>query len=369
MSTSHDDEVTQPTLEALADALDQLREESEAHRRDSQAEITALKAEIARLQPSPGVHSTPPHPPLADEDDDKQSILSRRGALLALGGVAAGGAGLALGSAVMGASPAAAATGDPVILGQANTCDGTTQINTSAGSGLNVSTTDSAPGLYARESSSGGSIGVIAQSVNGYGLIAEGGLAPILISTSTTVGPPSSGQHQPGEIYVDSNGAFWGCVASGTPGTWIKDSPFVPLGPARAYDSRTSDGPLGNGTRTVSLTASGFPAGASVALMNVTVVDTVGVGYLTLFAHGASKPNTANVNWYAASQILNNSANVSGRFDRGNRRLLFHLGQHTVHRRRLRVLLLEGFSNSGWAAGSGGREDACDPRYANSRTP
>ncbi len=98
------------------------------------------------------------------------------------------------------------------------------------------------------------------------------------------------------------------CVALGTPGTWVKQSPLVPLGPARAYDSRTSDGPLGNGTRTVSLTSSGLPAGASVALMNVTVVDTVGVGYLTLFAHGASRPNTANVNWYAASQILNNSA-------------------------------------------------------------
>lgn len=35
-----------------------------------------------------------------------------------------------------------------------------------------------------------------------------------------TAGPPSSGAHLIGEQYVDSLGARWDCIASGTPGTW-----------------------------------------------------------------------------------------------------------------------------------------------------
>ena len=314
MSTLHDDEVvTQPTLEILADALDRLREESETSRRETRAEITALKAEIAQLRSTKGVHSTPSSVEHVEESNDKEPTVSRRGALLALGGVAAGGAGLALGSVVMGASPAAAATGDPVIMGQFNTCDGTTAIYTSTGDGLDVTT--SSPNRAAlnalEEGSDVGGYGVVAQSNNGYGILAAGGLAPLILQGSLTVGPPTSGSHVPGELYVDANGAFYGCAVPGTPGTWVRDSPFVPLGPARAYDSRNNGagGPLSSGsTRNVSLTSAGFPAGASIVLVNLTITNTVGVGFLTLYAQGASEPNTSNINWSASGQTNFNNA-------------------------------------------------------------
>jgi hypothetical protein len=104
---------------------------------------------------------------------------------------------------------------------------------------------------------------------------------------------------------------LWTCLAGGTPGTWVKQSPFVPLGPARAYDSRSTGagGPLSGGsTRTVSLTPAGFPAGASAALVNLTIVNTVGIGVLTLYAQGAPEPNTSNIGWSADNQLMANNA-------------------------------------------------------------
>ena len=112
-----------------------------------------------------------------------------------------------------------------------------------------------------------------------------------------------------GEFVVDSNGMLYTCVAGGTPGTWVKQSPFVPLGPARAYVSAQSGGPLSAGsTRTVSLTPAGFPAGAAAALVNLTIVNTVGLGFLTLYAQGAPQPSTSNIGWSASGQSFANNA-------------------------------------------------------------
>jgi CHRD domain len=90
--------------------------------------------------------------------------------------------------------------------------------------------------------------------------------------------------------------------------------------PLRAYDSRTVDGPLApNVTRTVSL-ASGkdgaqatqlaVPAGATGAIVTLTVTDTtVGVGgpggFLTLYSNNlATPPSTSSINWTGAGQNL-----------------------------------------------------------------
>ena len=118
-----------------------------------------------------------------------------------------------------------------------------------------------------------------------------------------------------GELYVDSNGRLYYCLANGTPGTWVKMTPLVPINPPkRAYDSRSHDGPLAGGnTRNVSLASGGLPAGASLALINLTVVKTVGAGYLSLYEEGTSAPSplTSNINWYTSGQTIANNATVA----------------------------------------------------------
>jgi hypothetical protein len=163
-----------------------------------------------------------------------------------------------------------------------------------------------------------GGFGLNAGSSNGIGIFANGGVAPILLNPSATAGPPSIGTHQVGEIYVDSAGVFWGCVAGGTPGTWRSlIEQLIPVSPPqRAYDSRVTNsgpGPLLSGTTSapISLTSAGVPASSRAALINLTVVNTTGNGYLTLFAAGGSKPATSNINWSQSGVILANNATPS----------------------------------------------------------
>lgn len=69
-----------------------------------------------------------------------------------------------------------------------------------------------------------GSVGVQASSDSGYGVSAQGGLAPLYLKPAGSVGPPSSGTHQLGELFVDSSGSLYFCVAGGAPGTWKRVS-------------------------------------------------------------------------------------------------------------------------------------------------
>jgi hypothetical protein len=69
--------------------------------------------------------------------------------------------------------------------------------------------------------------GVRAISSQLYGGEFAGGKAPIRLQPASTVGPPQSGTHQRGELYVDSNGDLFFCQAdsvNGSVGTWKKVS-------------------------------------------------------------------------------------------------------------------------------------------------
>jgi hypothetical protein len=70
------------------------------------------------------------------------------------------------------------------------------------------------------DGSSNTGTGVVGSSSAGYGGSFFGGLAPLLLGSSSTQGPPTSGTHSVGELYVDNQGDLFFCVASGTPGTW-----------------------------------------------------------------------------------------------------------------------------------------------------
>ncbi len=64
--------------------------------------------------------------------------------------------------------------------------------------------------------------GIVGNSTSGYGAQLGGGKAQLRLVPRSTAGKPKEGAHMKGEVYLDSNGAIFVCVKSGTPGTWRK---------------------------------------------------------------------------------------------------------------------------------------------------
>jgi CHRD domain-containing protein len=109
-------------------------------------------------------------------------------------------------------------------------------------------------------------------------------------------------------------GALRGQLAAGSPPAGEAHFLAVPL---RAYDSRLNAGAkiLPGETRTISL-ATGFtlavppvnsvavPPGATAAIITLTVAETVGGGFLTIYSAAVSQPATSNINWKAPDQDI-----------------------------------------------------------------
>jgi hypothetical protein len=108
---------------------------------------------------------------------------------------------------------------------------------------------------------------------------------------------------------------------------------FYPLTPARLLDSRsgTQVGPLstpwGPGTsRDITIGGQGgVNAAADSVVLNVTVADTTGSSFLTVWPSGASKPNASSLNWVPGEVIpnavtvkLGTSGNISAFNHAGN---------------------------------------------------
>jgi hypothetical protein len=416
------------------------------------SKIASLEAEVARLRPlgpvpvadrpGPAGSPSPAGTEVVPHDDRPGGpAVARRGALRALGAAAAGSAGQAIGSTLLGSQPAGAANGDAVVLGQGNAAADSTQVETSVAYGLIGSTTDPAGGgLWGLDGSTSGGTGVlgastagvgvtatssgivavlgtltgsgegaiagedqtqqaapsygvfgssisgdgvratsdtgygvfatltgdgngairgidqstqtdsygvagnsnsgtgvIAGSVDGIGISTSGGLAPILLSPAQGLsGPPTSGTHSQGEIYVDQSGAVFVCTAASqvivinghvTPGTWQQVSLAAPnynddianiagsLGragslnllaaPIRVFDSTVADppalktraaGPLAAGSSTNLLltgyTVSGItvPPGAVGVIGNLTARQPAGAGTLIAYPTGGQVP-------------------------------------------------------------------------------
>jgi hypothetical protein len=220
---------------------------------------------------------------------DRRRFL-RRGAITAA--VAASGA------AVLTQQPAGAANGDPLLIGQANSGTANTALNVT-GTNTIALETSSASGAQLR-------------------------LAPNAIDVIND----TTHTFTEGSLIADSaNQALWYTYASGTAATAglfaLNGVPvFVTLSsPQRVYDSRfgyppTSGVPAsnlvkgqlaGNDERVVRVigTSSAF---ITAVLMNLTVVNTVGVGFLAMFAAGTGYNGTSNINWSADGQILANMA-------------------------------------------------------------
>jgi hypothetical protein len=93
----------------------------------------------------------------------------------------------------------------------------------------------------------------------------------------------------------------------------VQSTVLLPV-PLRAYDSRLGDGKLQAGqTRTIGLTtgkdAAGanqiaLPVGATGALVNLTITDTEGAGFVKMYSAAISEPATSSINWSQSDQNL-----------------------------------------------------------------
>ncbi|AUG81472.1 hypothetical protein CFP65_6840 [Kitasatospora sp. MMS16-BH015] len=92
---------------------------------------------------------------------------------------------------------------------------------------------------------------------------------------------------------------------------------FRPTTPVRLVDTRgAGHGPLGAGG-SIAVSA-GAPAGATGAVLNVTATAPTNPGYLTVWADGAARPGTSNLNFLAGETVPNHVTtplSPAGKFD------------------------------------------------------
>jgi hypothetical protein len=345
---------TEPDVGQLARELAELRAEHRTELEALRAARVADRAELEAVRAEVKGHHIHPRPdavlgqreelskrwfarrPNGSGDQREPSgLVSRRRLFGLLGGAAATGAGLAVAGSTLGADPAAAQTvvgpgntdGDALAIGDSNSCTSATGLTSAAVEALSVVAQGvNGIGVNGECHNGAGAAGVVGYSQTGYGLYgtAVAGLAPLRLQPNSSAGAPTTGTHQLGELYVDTAGKLFLCVAVGTPGTWVKlSSPFVTVTPVRIYDSRPGQPPTGVGpktpinngvTRSITVTPlSGVPATASAVLGNVTVVNGVNPGvFLTIFAEGGSANLTSSVNAGSGGIVANNFTSQLG---------------------------------------------------------
>jgi hypothetical protein len=246
------------------------------------AELAEVKAQVASLQRQvEGQDAAPSRPPEAAGPGRSGGPMSRRAMLATAAGLTATGV-----AVVAGATPAAAANGDALVVGQQKTGTATTSLTSTIAGGaafiVENPSTESSSGFYARNGASSGiaasgavigdsaarpgvsgssststgvrgvsaavsmtqagvvgfatagGIGVLGTSTTGIGVLAQsssgtaaqisGGRADIYFSRANFRGLPTEDAyaHRFGELVRDSDGTLWYCTANGTPGTWRK---------------------------------------------------------------------------------------------------------------------------------------------------
>lgn len=196
-----------------------------------------------------------------------------------------------------------------------------------------LSTNSDGIGVYGEHAAGGTSAGtgVLGVSSAGAGVVGRGttvdlhadGTGRVLLDSAGAASPPTTGTV--GTIARDAGGSMWVCVATNTwrriAGPTVAGA-LVPITPTRVYDSRQAlptPGKLAAGSsRTVSVkdgrdpvggavtTPNLVPVGARAVTANVTVVGTVGTGYLTVNPGGTLAVTASTINWFASNQILAN---------------------------------------------------------------
>ena len=109
-----------------------------------------------------------------------------------------------------------------------------------------------------------------------------------------------------GDIVVDVNGYYVPVTGP------VADGRYVPITPGRAYDQRLTDHPVSSGSATDTFTRRdlGIPADASAVVVNITVTDTGGGGFVTGYATATARPTASMLNWDGPGQIRAASATL-----------------------------------------------------------
>jgi hypothetical protein len=92
-------------------------------------------------------------------------------------------------------------------------------------------------------------------------------------------------------------------------GFYTDGSQLVPTVPARLLDTRNGTGgvtgPTAGKVDVTVLGQAGVPAGATSVVLNVTVTDPTGPGYLTVWPTGTSQPTASNLNYVGGQTVPN----------------------------------------------------------------
>lgn len=204
--------------------------------------------------------------------------------------------------------------------------------DTPAGSNVTAAT-------WGRHGGAGAGIGGV--SASGYGGEFVGGRASVRLipSAGVAVGEPTDANSKRGELFVDGAGNLFYNVADGANFTRLNTQTVLFDDPQRAYDSRAGELPSSGAkgaftagtTKVVDLTTeTDLPAGASGAIVNITVANTVGAGFVTVYnGDSANRPNTSSVNWSASGQILSNGLTVKVS-STGTVRVFANSGTHVI---------------------------------------
>ncbi|GIG58510.1 hypothetical protein Lfu02_28820 [Longispora fulva] len=116
-----------------------------------------------------------------------------------------------------------------------------------------------------------------------------------------------SAQFQITVTVQDINGLTSTLTRSHTPGDG-----YVPVGPVRVLDTRAAIGTAGTtpvapgGTLTLDLADhNGVPADVTSVTMNVTVTGSTSSGFLSVYPHSGTLPDSSNLNWVAGQTVPN----------------------------------------------------------------
>jgi hypothetical protein len=81
---------------------------------------------------------------------------------------------------------------------------------------------------------------------------------------------------------------------------------YSPSTPVRVFDSRSSLGPI-HGGEVDTLTGAAPDVSIWAYNFNLTIVDTVATGYLSVYEAGVAWPGNSSINWFTTGQIAANN--------------------------------------------------------------
>ncbi len=292
-------------------------------------EITELRAQLEQMQAKLNELETESRP---------APIMNRRRALTTL---AAGAAGAAA-STIAFASPAAATDGGTILIGnQTQTAQSPTALIADGSyvggavlGGFSV-TDDTTPNnntsaalscLVGIATGPAFTVGILGASSASGGVGAKlDGPTPLKLADSSGAGAPTPTVGTEG-MFRYTNGDLYFCVDDTSTDRWrlvtgaASAGTYIPIVPARAYDSRWSAGPITAGqNRTISIKdkysqagvlqqSNVVPTGARAVTYNLTIANTVSGGYLSLVPGNSVDFSTSTINWAGSGLVLANGS-------------------------------------------------------------